>query len=40
MKLNLGAGPNWKNEVSKWENNKNHELRIWDYSVNKRFSLN
>ena len=32
--------PNWKNEVSKWKNDKNHELRIWDYTVNKRFSLN
>jgi|TARA_B100001971_G_scaffold207241_1_gene227168 hypothetical protein len=26
--------PHWKDEVSKWEKDKNHELKIWNYRKN------
>ena len=31
--------PDWKEEVMKWRNNNQYELRIWDYSMNKKMNL-
>jgi len=31
--------PNWKDEVSKWEKDKNYELKIWNYGSNTKMKL-
>jgi len=31
--------PDWKEEVYKWRENNEYELRIWDYSTNKKMNL-
>lgn len=36
--LCLGC-PDWKEEVSKWKNDINYELKIWDYSTQKKMNL-
>ena len=31
--------PIWKDEISKWRQDENYKLKIWDYSTNKTMSL-
>ena len=38
-KRELGL-PIWKDEISKWRQDENYKLKIWDYSTNKTMSLN